>query len=73
MSSTAFRASLYEYKITFGTVMDRKSVSWSHTVRCETFEDVIMLCEMWRETRDDPAFEVEIDYIPNRYPDGDDA
>jgi len=67
-SPVPFKATWYEYEVAFGTVMDRKCISWSHRVRCDDFEDVVALCEMWREARDYPAFEIEIDYLPHRLP-----
>jgi len=68
-----FKATNYDYKVTLGTVMDRGTISWSHNVRCDEWRDVEALVEMWREARDFPAVEVEVDYIPHRLPEDTDT
>jgi len=63
-----FRVTDYDYKVTLGTVMDKEAVSWGTSYRCQSWPEVERLVAMWSEYRDNPAVEVEVDYIPHRLP-----
>jgi len=65
---TPFKATNYDYEVQLGTVMDRDTISWTASYRCQTWPEVERLVATWSEYRDHPAVEVEVDYIPHRLP-----
>jgi hypothetical protein len=63
---TAFRASNYQYRLKLGTVSGTDCYSIHHTVECQSFKEVVMIAELWRKDRENPVFEVDTVYLPDK-------
>jgi len=64
-SPVPFRATHYNYKVSLGTVMDRKCLSWTLRVYTREWEDAKRLVDMWHEQRDHATAEIEVNYTEN--------
>lgn len=61
-----FQGSLYDYKVSLGTVLSPNSVSWDLHITVEEWAEVRTLVESWHESQQYPAFAVDLDYKGDR-------
>lgn len=63
-SGIPFMGTDYEYKVSLGRVMDKKSLSWESHVYCKEWSDAERLVDAWNDSRDHPAVVVEPAFRP---------
>jgi hypothetical protein len=57
-----FRATHYNYKVSLGTVMDRKALSWSLRVFTREWEDAKRVVDMWHDQTENAVAEIETNW-----------